>query len=92
MAEKTEQVAEKKRRGKNGYRRVTVTLTEADYEELSRIAADELREPNNLLSFALKERLTGLLSQAKSANPIRTAGVWNAGGSGLGDSQVRRCT
>lgn len=55
------QKAKRTRQTKPGVRRVTVVLSEAMYEELVRLADRQMREPNNMLSFILAERVEGLL-------------------------------
>jgi hypothetical protein len=60
MAEQKEQ----KRAVKPGFRRVVVTLAEADYKALVETAEAEMREPNNMLSFALNGRINDVLAAA----------------------------
>jgi hypothetical protein len=52
----------KKRQAKPGTRRVTVALPEAVYKRLEEVAEAEMREPNNMLAFLLKDRLEGLIN------------------------------
>lgn len=61
MAEAVEKAVPKKRQAKAGTHRVTVTLTEEEFESLTNIATDQMREPNNMLSFMLKGRISGIL-------------------------------
>lgn len=58
MAEAVQQL---KRQTKPGTHRLTVTLSEAGYQKLEKVAAEQMREPKNMLSFILKERLEGVL-------------------------------
>lgn len=58
-------VQQKKRQAKPGTRRVTVSLSEEEYEELVEIAGKQMREPNNMLSFMLAGRLGGMLADYK---------------------------
>lgn len=58
-----ESKAKKKREMKPGTRRVTVVLTEAEYKYLADMAVEQMREPNNLLSFALRGQMADLLTR-----------------------------
>lgn len=51
----------KKHRAKPGTRRVTITLPEAEYNSLAKLAESHMREPNNMLSYMLKSRIEGML-------------------------------
>ena len=53
----------KKRSPKPGTRRLTVSLTEDEYKALVEVSADQMREPNNMLSFLLKGRIEGMLAE-----------------------------
>jgi hypothetical protein len=57
----TEEAVKQKRERKPGIRRVTVTLREEDYKALLGAAEKEMREPNNLLSFLLRDQMSQLL-------------------------------
>lgn len=57
--------AAKKRESKAGHRRVTVTIPDESYKELERLASDQMREPNNFLSFMLKDRIQSMLADYK---------------------------
>lgn len=46
-----------------GTRRVTITLQEDDYKALVEFAKNEMREPNNMLSYLLKGRIKGMLDE-----------------------------
>lgn len=59
-----EAAAQKKRMPKPGTKRVMVTLDEAEYNYLVQTAGDQMRDPNNLLSFALRGRIENLLGSA----------------------------
>lgn len=58
---------EKKRTVKAGMRRVVVMLPEAEYEKLAQLAQAELREPNNMLAFLLKDGLQALIAKHEGA-------------------------
>lgn len=57
-----EEKAPKKRQAKPGTRRVTITLPEAEYNALAKLAESQMREPNNMLSYMLKGRIEGMLA------------------------------
>lgn len=57
------QKQEKKRVPKSGFRRVTVTLAEEEYKMLVGVAEQQMREPNNLLSFLLKGEIASLVDR-----------------------------
>lgn len=63
MAEPVKEAVQKKRQAKPGTRRLTVALPDALYKRLEEVAAAELREPNNMLAFLLKDRLEGLINE-----------------------------
>jgi len=52
---------EKKRVAKPGTRRLTITVSEAEFDALKNLADNQMREPNNMLSLALKGRLVEIL-------------------------------
>lgn len=52
---------EKKRQSKAGFKRVTVSLPEEAYKKLVSVANGQMREPNNMLSYILKDRLEAML-------------------------------
>lgn len=58
----------RKRQPKDGRRRVVVEISQVEYDALLKTAADQMREPNNLLSFALKGKVSQLI---ESASPQR---------------------
>ena len=59
-----EVVAKKKREPKAGTRRVTVTLSQSEYDDLVTAAEKQMREPNNLLSFILKDQIARLIADS----------------------------
>lgn len=69
----------KKRAVKAGMRRVVAMLPEAEYGKLAQLAQAELREPNNMLAFLLKEGLETLIQ--RHGNPMLpfVAGPLNGG-------------
>ena len=56
----------KRRAAEPGTRRVTITLQEDDYKALVEFAKNEMREPNNMLSYLLKGRIKGMLAEDKA--------------------------
>ena len=65
MALEAVRPAPKKRPAKPGTRRIIVTLDEEHYKAIVGIAEREMREPNNMLSFILKQRMEGILADFK---------------------------
>lgn len=59
-------VQQKKRQAKPGTRRVTIALNDDDYKALAVFAENEMREPNNMLSYLLKGRIKGMLADEKA--------------------------
>jgi len=60
---KPEPKSRRTRAPKAGTKRVTITLTDAQYSDLSKMADKEMREPNNMLSYLLRDHLPSLLSE-----------------------------
>lgn len=50
-----------KRQAKPGTRRVTVNLSDEEYKYLVRFSANQMREPNNMLSWALQGQVSQIL-------------------------------
>lgn len=65
MAEQKQETVQKKRQAKPGTRRLVVNLSEQEYGEVVKYAGEQMREPNNMLSFALRGRVTSILIQSK---------------------------
>jgi hypothetical protein len=55
------QVAPKKRIAKPGTRRMTIAVSDTEYSKLVTFAAGEMREPNNMLSYILRGKISDLL-------------------------------
>ena len=54
---------QKKRESKPGTQRIMVTLGEADWKALVTEAEAQLREPNNLLTFLLRNQIQNLIER-----------------------------
>lgn len=54
---------QKKRESKPGTQRIMVTLGEADYKALVTEAEAQLRGPNNLLTFLLRNQIQNLIER-----------------------------
>jgi hypothetical protein len=65
MADPTVKETTKKRQAKPGTRRVTVNLSEEAYKVLVDVSRDQMREPNNMLSFMLAGRIESILNDYK---------------------------
>lgn len=62
--EQKQEAVSRKRQPKNGNRRVVVELTAEEYQTLTKVSADQMREPNNMLSFALRGKISQLIETA----------------------------